>query len=134
MLGQKIGDFQGKVTSRRVLPTSGGVPKVETSAEFMGPILGVAAQNIVSYESEVKPDGSLYGVGQGVSMSLGGDIASWNGGGVGRFTEGGGISFRGAVYYQSASGQWASLSGTAAVYEYDVDGEGNVKGAIWEWK
>jgi hypothetical protein len=134
MLGKKIGDFQGRVTSRKVLPSDGGAARVETTAEFEGPILGVAATNIVTYWARMRPDGTLFGEGHGVSMSAQGDMSSWNGQGMGRITEAGGISFRGAVYYQSATGKWAQLNGTAAVYEWNVDGEGNAKGAFWEWK
>ena len=31
MLGEKIGEFSGKVSSQRVLPNPGGGPKMETS-------------------------------------------------------------------------------------------------------
>ena len=134
MLGEKIGEFQGHVTSRRVLPSNGGGPVVETTAEFEGPLLGVPSTNIVTYESEVRPDGSLFGEGQGVSMSAQGDMGSWSGQGVGRFTEAGGVSFRGSIFYHMASGSWERLSGTATVFEWEIDGEGNVKGSVWEWK
>lgn len=84
MLGDKIGTFQGHVTSRRVLPSNGGLPTVETTAEFEGPLLGVPSTNIVTYVSEVRPDGSLFGDGNGVSMSAQGDMASWGGQGGGQ--------------------------------------------------
>jgi hypothetical protein len=41
MLGEKIGESTGKVTSRRVLANPGGGPKMETSFEASGRLLGV---------------------------------------------------------------------------------------------
>jgi len=67
-------------------------------------------------------------------MGSGGEMATWSGSGVGTFTGGGNIQWRGAIYYQSASPAWASLNGVAAVFEYDVDAEWHTKSAVWEWK
>jgi hypothetical protein len=41
IIGEKIGEFQGKVTGRRVLPNDGSSPRVETSFEIRGVMLGV---------------------------------------------------------------------------------------------
>jgi hypothetical protein len=43
MLGEQLGEFRGKVTGQRVLPAEGSRPKVETSFEISGTILGVGA-------------------------------------------------------------------------------------------
>jgi hypothetical protein len=67
-------------------------------------------------------------------MGSNGEMATWVGQGVGKFTGGGGISYRGAIYYQTSSPGWARLNGIVAVFEHDVDGEGNTRGGIWEWK
>ncbi len=40
MLGEKIGGTSGKTTSQRVLPNLGGGPKMETSFQANGSILG----------------------------------------------------------------------------------------------
>ena len=40
MLGEKIGGTSGKITSQRVLPNLGGGPKMETSFQANGSILG----------------------------------------------------------------------------------------------
>jgi hypothetical protein len=29
---------------------------------------------------------------------------------------------------------WARLNSVAAIYEYEVDAQGNTKGEVWEWK
>jgi hypothetical protein len=40
MLGEKIGETSGKITSQRVLRNLGGGPKMETSFQASGSILG----------------------------------------------------------------------------------------------
>ena len=61
MLGEKVGDFWGKLTGQRVLQSDGLVPKFETSAEVSGTILGVEATIMATYWSVLRPDGHLYG-------------------------------------------------------------------------
>jgi hypothetical protein len=134
MLGDKIGEESGKVTVRRTLPNPGGVPRVETSFEAAGSLFGVSHQTIGSYTSMLRPDGTIFGDGQGVARGKDGAMAAWVGQGVGKFTSDGGVSYRGALFYQSPSPQWARLNSVAAVFEYEVDGQGNTKAQIWEWK
>jgi len=134
MLGEKIGEEAGKVTVRRTLPNPGGVPRVETSFEAAGSILGVRHQTIGSYTSMRRPDGTIFGEGQGVARGRDGAMASWVGQGVGKFTGDGGVTYRGAVFYQSPSPQWSRLNSVAGVFEYEVDGQGNTKAQFWEWK
>ncbi len=134
MIGQKLGDFQGKVTGQRVLPSEGQGPRVETSVEFSGPLLGVASTGMATYRVVARPDGTLYGVGDGVTMSKEGDMAQYVGQGIVRFTAGGGTSIRGSFFYQTPSPKWARLNSMAVMFEWDADEHGNAKGAIWEWK
>ena len=134
MLGEKIGELTGKVTSQRVLPNPGGGPKMETSFQSSGSLLGVNLTETGTYCSIARPDGTLHGEGQGISMSKEGDMATWTGQGVGTFRKDGGISYRGAVYYQSSSPKWSRLNGIAVVFEYEVDAEGNTREQAWEWK
>jgi hypothetical protein len=134
MLGEKIGDSSGKVTLQRVLPNPGGGPKMETSFQSQGTLLGVNLNETGTYWSIVRPDGTLYGEGQGVVMSQDGDMATWIGQGVGTLKKGGAVSYRGAVYYQSPSSKWARLNSVAAIFEYEVDAQGNTRAQLWEWK
>lgn len=134
MLGEKIGEDTGRVTGRRVLPSEGYGPKVEASFETGGTILGVGMTDIGTYWSIVRPDGNLQGEGQGVVMTEDGEMASWTGQGVGRFTGPGSVSWRGAVYYQTASQKLARLNSVAVLFEFEVDEEGNIQGTYWEWK
>ena len=40
MLGEKIGEISGKITVQRVLPNLGGDPKIESSFQATGSVLG----------------------------------------------------------------------------------------------
>jgi hypothetical protein len=134
MQGDKICEYSGKLTSRRVLPNPGGGPKMETSQQLSGKLLGVDTTETSTYWSVVRSDGTLFGEGQGIAMSGQGDLATWVGQGVGMIREGGAVSFRGAVYYHSSSPRWSRLNTVAAIFEYEVDAEGNARSTIWEWK
>ena len=61
MLGEKVGDFRGRITGQRVLQSDGTVPKFETSAEVSGTIVGIEATVMATYWAVLRPDGHLYG-------------------------------------------------------------------------
>ena len=134
MLGDKVGTESGKVTLQRVLPNPGGAPKMETSIEAKGTLLGVSCTDTATYWSMVRPDGTLYGEGQGIIMGKSGEMATWVGQGVGTFKKDGSVSFRGAVYYQTTAPSWTRLNSVASVFEYKVDAKGNTRSTLWEWK
>ena len=134
MLGDKVGNEAGKVTGRRVLANPGGGPKMETTFEASGKMLGVKTTDIGTYWSVMRPDGTVYGEGNGMVMGEGGESMTWVGQGVGTFGKNGAVNFRGAVYYQSSSPKWSRLNSVAAVFEYNVDAKGNTKSQTWEWK
>ena len=106
MLGERIGEESGKVTSQRVLPTANGAPRMETSFQAAGSVYGVGATDTVTYVATMRPDGMLYGEGQGVLMGKGGEAATWIGQGIGTMKTDGSIIYRGACYYQIASPAW----------------------------
>jgi len=134
MLGELIGEDVGAVTVRRVLPSSGAGPEVEVSFQSTGKLLGIEMTNMGTYVSAMRPDGTLFGGGQGVVMGAQGATATWKGQGVGRFNPDGSISFRGAIYYESNSPQWSRLNSVAAVYEHEIGADGAIKDKTWEWK
>jgi hypothetical protein len=72
----------GKITGNRVLPPEGQAPKVETSQQQSGKILGVEVTDMGTYWSVARPSGGLYGDGQGVTMTKDGEVAIWTGQGV----------------------------------------------------
>ena len=108
--------------------------KMETSVQTDMTLLGVKATNTVTYWSVVRPDGTLYGEGNGIVMGKEGDLATFIGQGVGTIKKDGSVSFRGALYYQSSSPKWSRLNSVAAIFEHDVDPAGNVRSQLWEWK
>ena len=134
MLGEKIGAGSGKVTTRRVLQNPGGGARVETSFQGSGSLLGTDNREIGTYTAALRPDGTLFGEGQGLITSKDGDMATWAGQGVGTIKPGGVISYRGAVFYQTTSPKWSRLNSIAVVFEYEVDAEGNTSSQFWEWK
>lgn len=134
MLGEQIGEEKGKVTGQRVLRSASGAPSMETSFQSSGKILGVGATTTGTYTAEMRPDGTLYGEGQGIVMTEDGGAATWKGGGVGVLKAGGAVSYRGAIYYQTTHQKLARLNQCAVIFEYEVDGAGNTTGKIWEWR
>lgn len=134
MQGEKIGEGAGKVISQRVLPNPGGGPKMETSFQSKGTLLGVDQTETGTYSSVMRPDGTVYGEGQGVIMGKEGDLATWIGQGVGTVRKDGSVSYRGAIYYQTSSPRWLRLNSVAGIFEYEVDAQGNTRAQLWEWK
>lgn len=37
-------------------------------------------------------------------------------------------------FYRSSSPEWSRLNSVAAIFEYEVDAEGNARAQLWEWK
>jgi hypothetical protein len=132
MLGEKLIEEKGKITSMRVLETS-PQPKLETTFEARGILLGMEHRTIGTYWSVIQPSGTLYGEGSGVVMTKEG-VATWKGSGAGKLTERGGVSFRGAIYYQTAAERLLLLNGVAAIFEYEADENGNTSSEGFEWK
>ena len=135
MLGEKIGQTTGKVTNRRVIPCEGSGVKVEVSFQTTGKLLGHDISEIGTYTSVLKQGGSFYGEGQGVIMTKDGDAITWRGSGAGKPTgKGMGVTYRGAVYYDTSSPKFAQLNSLCAVFDYDVDENGNTSAILSEWK
>ena len=134
MLGDLIVEGRGQITVQRVLPSDGQGPRVEVSFQSSDKVLGIDATNIGTYVSLMRPDGTAYGEGQGILMTVEGEAVTWTGSAVGRFGEGGAISYRGMLYLQTGSEKLARLNGIASVMEYEVGGDGSLEYKTWEWK
>ena len=132
MLGELIGESTGRRLLRRALSVD--PPTVEVSFEESGKMFGVNINGFGTYSSVVRSDGSIYGEGQGVIMTQDGEMISWKGSGLGRFKEKGADSYRGIIYYQTASQKLARLNSAPGVFEYEVDPEGKTQTKVWEWK
>jgi len=133
MLGEQIGMSHGTRSSRRVLSVDNGF-KIEVAFESAGKLLGTDTNEIGTYSAQSRPDGSLFGEGQGIMMGSDGSMATWKGQGVGKLGENGAVSYRGAIYFSTASPKWARLNTVAALFEFDVDAEGKTQSKLWEWK
>jgi hypothetical protein len=71
MLGEKIGEISGKITMQRILPNLGGDPKMETSFQATGSVLGTDIKDTGTYVTIFRPDGTQYGEGQGLMINQG---------------------------------------------------------------
>ena len=134
MLGEKIGEISGKVTMQRVLPNLGGYPKMETSFQASGSVLGTNIKDTGTYSTIFRPDGTQYGEGQGIMITKDGKTATWTGHGVGTMKKDGTATYRGALYFQTTPQRWSRLNKVAVLFEYAVDAEGNTHSEYWEWK
>lgn len=136
MLGDKLYDLMATVSGQRVLPGDApGDVKIEVSFQGTGKISGIDTIESGTYEAGMKAPGVLLGKGRGLSLTKDGDAVTWNGMGIGRPTgKGMAASWRGSIYYTTHSQKLVRLNGTAAVFEWDVDENGNAKGTTWEWK
>jgi hypothetical protein len=134
MLGDVLYEESGQITGTRVLPSQTGAPRVENSFHAAGTIEGIHHHDDGTYVVEARPDGTLFGEGQGMLVTEHGDVATWMGQGAGRMLEGGAVSFRGAVYFQTNAERLARLNGACGVFEYEVDAGGKTDGKVWEWK
>jgi len=132
MLGEQIYVGQGARTARRALGTQ--PVSIEVSFEDAGKLLGSEGGNIGTYVASPRPDGSIEGTGQGVFASTDGSLVSWKGIGIGRFKEGGAVSYRGCLVFACSSPTFTRLNGVAGVFEFEVDTAGKTQTKIWEWK
>ena len=132
MLGEQIGETRGKRIVRRV--QSSDPLRIEVTFEDSGKMLGIEVNGFGTYTAQVRVDGTLYGEGQGAYVSRDGEMLTWKGSGLGKLKEGGAVSYRGILYYQTTSQKLARLNTVAGVFEYEVDGKGDTLAKVWEWK
>ena len=132
MLGEQIGETKGKRLVRRVISID--PPTAEVSFEDKGQIVGIPTTGMGTYTSAVRPDGSIFGNGQGMSLTNDGEAITWTGSGLGKFGPGGSVSYRGMLFLQTASQKLARVNNVCVAFEYDVDPDGNTISKMWEWK
>ncbi len=64
-----------------------------------------------------------------------GSVATWTGQGVGKMTgRGFAVGWRRSLLFQTASAQLVRLNGTAVVFRFEVDENGNTHTRRWRWK
>ncbi len=137
MLGEKIGESKGKVTSQRILKGEDyRYIRMEVTIQEEATLYGQQGMNMGTYTVYERVPGQLYGEGQGILGTNDGQSAIWNGHGVGQMTgQGMGMSFRFSIAVQAgAEGKLAQLNKVLIIGEHDVDDAGNTKTAFFEWK
>lgn len=132
MLGELISETKGKRLVRRVITVD--PPTAEVSFEDGGHVLKVPTKGMGSYTAVVRADGSILGHGQGLSMTQDGDTVTWTGTGIGKFGEGGSVSYRGALFFHTTSKKLARINNACGVFEFETDAAGNTSSKVWEWK
>jgi hypothetical protein len=132
VLGDQIGVTTGKRLVRRVLSVD--PPTAEVSFEDSGTMFGIAVTGMGTYTSVIRPDGSIFGQGQGLETTSDGEGIAWTGTGVGKFGPGGSVSYRGMLFFRTPSQKLARLNNACGAFEYDVDPSGKTVSKMWEWK
>jgi hypothetical protein len=72
--------------------------------------------------------------GQGVIVTNDGEMVNWTGHGIGCTNGLRGASFRGARFYRTGSQKLARFNGLVAVFEVEIDNDGNVLEKFWQWR
>jgi hypothetical protein len=132
MLGDNISESTGKQLVRRILSVE--PPTLEVSFEDSGQILGVPGTGMGTYTSVVRPDGSIFGQGQGLVTTADGEAITWTGTGLGHFGPGGSASYRGMLFLRTTSQKLARINNTCGAFEFEVDPKGATSSKVWEWK
>ena len=137
MLGERLGEEHGKVTSRRVL--EGGdyrYLKMEVCYEAALSILGMKGVNMGTYKVFERVPGQLYGEGRGIIRVESGESAIWNGHGIGTPTGNGmGMKFAASVAFQAqTNGKLARLNDVLVLVEHVAEADGSARSTLHEWK
>jgi hypothetical protein len=134
MRNEKIGEDHGKVLGTRILCASPHEVKVETTFNSTGNLYGFDFDDMGTFISSMRSDGTMVGEGQGVMVTKDGETATWHGTGLGKKTGTGlSSSWRSTIYYQTKSGKLDRLNQTVALCEYDIDADGNCRTTYFEW-
>jgi len=132
MLGEQIAELKGKIVSQRVLDVEG--PTMETNVSIDGSIRGTHVRQHLTYVAKPVSPGVLNGKAKGVTIAGETEMAVSTGEGIGRVTSSG-VRWRGTGFYSTSStGKLAFLNNLVALFETEVDTEGNFTEKIWEWK
>jgi hypothetical protein len=131
MLGDRIGEFKGKVTGVRILPEG----KRETSEEASGSILGMEAKWLATSVSTPMSNGLVMSEGEAIVTTIDGETVIIKKSGIGWSTGAGRkASRRGVFFHTTESEKLARLNRVVGVWEFESDENGDWHVKIWEWK
>ena len=134
MLGENIGEVRGQAIGTRILEDEGQGPRMEITDRSVGMLCGVHVTSTITYLGTMRPNGTIAGSGTGAVMTEDGEMASYRGVGVGRFTRPGVTSWRGSLFFETESAKLSGINGIAVLFEYEVDESGKSEGRFYEWK
>jgi hypothetical protein len=128
-------DETGSVTGVRVLSTDASGTRLEVSVQLSGTIRGVGENTLWTYTTLTRPDGSIYGGGEGYMTTQDGDVINLVGAGSGLTpAPGGKTRFLTMLHAHTSSAKFADLNGIGLVGEYIVAADGSAVNKNWEWK
>jgi len=133
-LGQLVLEDSGQITGIRVLSTDASGTTLELNLQLSGTIRGVGQNTLWTYTMLQRPDGSLYGQGNGVLTTDNGDVIHLIGSGSGKANPGGTVRFCTMLHPHGATGQNADLNAIGLAGEYEVAADGTATNKCWEWK
>ena len=133
-LGELVLEDSGQITGIRVLSTDASGTTLELNLQLSGTIRGVGQNTLWTYTMLQRPDGSLYGQGNGVLTTVNGDVIHLIGAGSGKANPGGTVRFCTMLHPHGATGQNADLNAIGLAGEYEVAADGTATNKCWEWK
>ena len=133
-LGELVLEDSGQITGIRVLSTDASGTTLELNLQLSGTIRGVGQTTLWTYTMLQRPDGSLYGQGNGVLTTVNGDVIHLIGSGSGKANPGGTVRFCTMLHPHGATGQNADLNASGLAGEYVVAADGTATNKCWEWK
>jgi hypothetical protein len=134
MIGEMIGDLNGKWIGQRIVKRFGGEPMLERTLEERGTILGVDVTFLATTWSKDRPQGGMFTKGNGIMMTKNGEKATLHGSGITIPGKGHGMSVRGVRYLQTTAPSLSRLNNVALVFELEVTPDGMIHDKMWEWK
>jgi hypothetical protein len=136
MLGEMLGELNGKIIGQRVVPGyhMGGPLKMEATMETKGKILGQEVTLLATFWRMERPQGGMFSKGHGVLMTRDGGKVILRGAGVSVPPKGPGWSMRGTRYAQTTVPALKRLNEAALLFEIEIAPDLTVKDKWWEWK
>ncbi|MGD1838349.1 MAG: hypothetical protein ACPKPY_09885 [Nitrososphaeraceae archaeon] len=133
MLGDLIYEGKGRITNSRVLNAEEN--KIEYTMEEEGKFnKDIDVTMTTTFWTVPAGKNIVYGESEGIITTKDGEGTTiCKAYGVGRYSESGGTSFRGAIFYKSSTGKLSFLNNMIGVLEAEVD-EHHHLAKIWEWK
>ena len=136
MLGEMLGELNGKIIGQRVVPGYhiGGPLKMESTMETKGKILGQEVTLLATFWRMERPQGGMFSKGHGVLMTKDGGKVILRGAAVSVPSKSPGWSMRGTRYAQTTVPALKRLNESALLFEIEITPDLMVKDKWWEWK